>query len=264
MINNLILPKSLLVKADPKRVVLHWTAGGKTANDTDKMHYHLIVENSGKLVPGYHTIADNDATNDGRYAAHTRMLNTRSIGVALAGMAGSRERPFDPGSAPISHSQYEIGCRAIAELCHHYDIPVTEKTVLNHGEVEKHLGVEQRSKWDVMVFPWAPALNWEQVGEKFRSRVSYYLAEIERVSAETAEPVEKKADLSCAVVTAKSGLRMRAGPGIGFPTVTVVPFGTILSVVNYSDNGWAEVEHSGLYGFMALRYLDLLKEEPKG
>ena len=260
MINNLILPKALLVPASPVRVVLHWTAGGPIASIEDKVHYHLIVERDGRLVLGYKTIADNDDTRDGHYAAHTRMLNTKSIGVALAGMDGSVERPFNPGPTPITHSQYEIGCRAIAELCHHYHIDVTEHTVLNHGEVETKLDVPQRGKWDVMVFPWAPAMSWEQVGEKFRSRVNYYLEEIERtLSGDTEKKAEKKA-----LVTAKSGLRMRAGPAIGFPTIAVANYGDIVPVLTGPKDGWVEVSCNNSTGYMAAKYLEFSVEGPKG
>ena len=230
------------------------------ASNEDKVHYHLIVERDGRLVLGYKTIADNDSTSDGNYAAHTRMFNTKSIGVALAGMDGSVERPFNPGPTPITHSQYEIGCRAIAELCHHYHIDVTERNVLNHGEVETKTNVPQRGKWDVMVFPWAPAMSWEQVGEKFRSRVRYYLEEINRMhSGDTENKAEKKA-----LVTAKSGLRMRAGPAIGFPTVAVLNYGEVVSVLTDPKDGWVEVHHEDSTGYMAAKYLEFSVEGPKG
>jgi hypothetical protein len=72
-------------------------------------------------------------------------------------------------------------CRVVAELCFRKKIPVSPTTVLNHGEVERNLGIKQRNKWDVMVLPWALSMTWEQVGEHFRSRVSYYLSGYEHM-----------------------------------------------------------------------------------
>jgi len=84
MITSRILPVNKLVDAHPERVIFHWTAGVGQANSDDKNHYHLIIERDGTPVFGFNTIADNDSTRDRRYAAHTRGLNTKSIGVAVS------------------------------------------------------------------------------------------------------------------------------------------------------------------------------------
>ena len=274
MITSRLLPQDKLVDAFPERVIFHWTAGGGEANSDDLNHYHLVIERNGNPVFGFNTIADNDSTRDRRYAAHTRMLNTKSIGVAVAGMAGSQERPFDPGSSPITHGQYEMACRAIAELCERYGIPVTEKTVLNHGEVETVLGVAQRGKWDVMVLPWAPGLSWEQVGKKFRERVSYYLWELTRMKDREPEAVAAPAARELvAVVTAQSGLRLRKGPGTRNPVLTVLPYGSEVNIeddVSVAEPEWALVStrvlDRGRYyrGYVHTDWLELPDWEPKG
>ena len=249
------MSEKMFTGGNPDAIVFHWTAGGPTANREDRLHYHYIIEQTGKIVLGINTVADNDDTGDGYYAAHTRNANTRRIGVAAAGMAGSVERPFHPGTSPITHGQYEICCRVIAELCSHYNIPVTPQTVLNHGEVEQILNIPQRGKWDVMVLPWAPALSWEQVGKKFRERVSYYLWEINRHSS--SENKDRHA-----IVNARSGLNMREEPGVGQRIITTLPYMTQVRMLSDIENGWVFVteadNNSGKDGYVAAKYLDVL------
>lgn len=153
------------------RIIAHWTAGGHKASSLDKAHYHFIVEDDGKVVKGDHDIKDNVNTGDGDYAAHTLGTNTGSIGVSVACMAGARQSPFSPGSAPMTQTQWLVMAEVVAELCAFYKIPVTPKTVLGHGEVEKNLGKPQRGKWDPMVLPWNPSMRSSEVGDTFRSIV---------------------------------------------------------------------------------------------
>lgn len=158
-----------------KRIILHWTAGGNSATALDRAHYHFLVEGDGKVVRGDHSIDDNVNTNDGDYAAHTLGANTRSIGVSMCGMAGASESPFRPGPAPIRKVQWEVLAKVVADLCETYSIPVTDKTVLGHGEVQSNLGIKQRGKWDPMVLPWSPGLSRREVGDQFRSMVTELL-----------------------------------------------------------------------------------------
>ena len=78
---SVIVPDAWMPAAPMRRIIVHWTAGGHKANDVDRAAYHILVEESGKLVRGTHSIADNVSTADGHYAAHTLGLNTGSIGV---------------------------------------------------------------------------------------------------------------------------------------------------------------------------------------
>lgn len=267
MITSRLLPQDKLVDAFPERVIFHWTAGGGDANSDDLNHYHLVIERNGNPVFGFNTIADNDNTRDRRYAAHTRWLNTKSIGVAVAGMADSEEQPFNAGSSPITHGQYEMACRAIAELCERYGIPVTEKTVLNHGEVESVLGVAQRGKWDVMVLPWAPGLSWEQVGKKFRERVSYYLWELTRMKDREPDSGTLFKKTPSAKVTAHSGLRLRSGPGTSHKVLGVIPFGTTVEedTEQFYVEDWVLVKAPGLpSGYAHSNWLEFYDERPRG
>lgn len=155
-----------------KRIVLHWSAGGHKANATDKKHYHIIIEGDGKIVRGNHAISANESTST-PYAAHTRGLNTGSIGVAVAAMRGAKERPFASGPSPITNAQVEVLVDQTASLCRQYGIPVTRQTVLSHAEVEQTLGVAQRNKWDIM---WLPGMSATgdaiEIGDKLRARIA--------------------------------------------------------------------------------------------
>ena len=166
-----LLKKDWLPKCDIERVVTHWTVGRHTANDFEREHYHFLIEASGTIVRGERSVADNVSTVDGVYAAHTLGCNRGSIGVALCGMIGTQEKPFRPGSEPITEAQYFVMARAVAELCAAYSIAVTPQTVLGHGEVQANLGIKQRGKWDPMVLPWDTDRSYSEVGNYFRTLV---------------------------------------------------------------------------------------------
>jgi N-acetyl-anhydromuramyl-L-alanine amidase AmpD len=165
------LPAAWLPLAHPSRIIVHWTAGGYVATDDDCQHYHFVVQEDGSIRRGAHSIASNDSTGDGVYAAHTRGLNTKSIGVAVACMKGACERPFDAGQAPLTLRQWQACARLVAKLSAHYGIKVTAHTVLSHAEVQDTLHVQQRGKWDINVLPWAPLMAPREVHEQFREMV---------------------------------------------------------------------------------------------
>ncbi|QTF94203.1 N-acetylmuramoyl-L-alanine amidase [Halomonas sp. BM-2019] len=170
-----VVPKSWMPKAAMQRIVFHWTAGAYRASALDRKHYHILIESDGKLVQGTHSIADNASTADNHYAAHTRRLNTGSIGISVCCMAEARERPFDAGRFPMTETQWHSMAQVAADLCDAYTIPVTPQTVLGHGEVQGTLGVQQLGKWDPLALPWEPTLSPAQVGERFRNLVSALL-----------------------------------------------------------------------------------------
>lgn len=159
------------------RVVAHWTAGSHTVSKTDKEHYHFIWSGDGDVVRGDRPVTANESTsdNDG-YAAHTKNLNSGSIGVSLACMAGAIENPFNPGAYPMTKVQWDHMCMGIAQLCAYYGIQVTDETVLSHGEVEDTLGVDQSGKWDFTRLAWDLSIQGQHAcGERLRSDVLRYL-----------------------------------------------------------------------------------------
>lgn len=173
------LPAEWLDSVRMSRVILHWTAGAHTANAVDRRAYHFIVEGNGTVVQGTHRIRDNVSAADGVYARHTAGLNTGSIGVAMACMAGAKEHPFNAGRFPMTSAQWGRAAEVVARLCEFYSIPVTPKTVLSHAEVQSTLGVRQSAKWDVTRLPFDLSLRGaKHCGDRFRE-----LAQAARVGA---------------------------------------------------------------------------------
>lgn len=162
-----------------KRSITHWTAGGGRASAVDLRHYHLLTEFDGNYVQGNEKIEDNIVTSDGDYAAHTLNLNSGSMGLAMCGMRGAKESPFESGPSPITEKQFERHCALLAAKHIEYGIPVTPETCLTHAEVEPRLGVKQRGKWDLTRLPCRPELRGAfAVGDYMRQRVKAYQADI--------------------------------------------------------------------------------------
>ncbi len=170
-----IVPSEWMPACSMQRVIVHWTAGSYSVSKTDREHYHIIVSGEGQLERGDNSITDNVNTSDGDYAAHTKNCNTGSIGISAACMAGAIESPFSPGSYPILEHQWLTLAAIAADLCRKYGIPVTSETVLQHGEVQKNLGIAQSGKWDINKLPWAPTLSTSAVGNSFRDEVERLL-----------------------------------------------------------------------------------------
>lgn len=173
-----------------KRIILHWTGGAHTASNLDKEHYHFIYEGDGNAVRGKWDILDNVSPVKPRnYAAHTLNCNGDSIGLAVACMAGAIEGKTN-GNYPMTEMQLDAMCRAAAHFCKLYGIPVTDRTVLTHAEVQNNLGIKQRGKWDIAVIPFRHDLvGAKACGDNIRTRVQAYLmpdfhsAEPEQVTA---------------------------------------------------------------------------------
>ena len=138
------------------RIVLHWPVSGKGASASDLEHYHAVITHDMRVVLGWLKPEANADTRDGQYVAHTRGLNAGSIGIAIDGMVGAQERPFDPGPAPFTRAMLDLLAETVADMCLTYDIPVSRWTVLSHAEVQPTLGVWQRGKWDIA---WIPGMT---------------------------------------------------------------------------------------------------------
>lgn len=154
-----------------KRIIWHWTAGAYGDIAIEREHYHFLIVGD-RIVPGKRNPEANRSTRDGDYSAHTRALNTGSIGVAIDAMAGARQSPWSPGSYPIKREQVDALVRLSADLSETYGIPVERETMLSHAEVPRTLGVPQRGKWDIT---WLPGMDQPghpvNVGDELRRRV---------------------------------------------------------------------------------------------
>ena len=175
------IPPEWMPDAQMERIVCHWSAGEYKASETDRQHYHIMVEDDGQLVRGVYSIADNelcDPEGPTDYAAHTRLTNSRCIGVSVCCMKDAIEEPFDGGEFPMVKKQWEAMADVCAQICKRYWIAVTPETVLGHGEVEAILGTAQSGKWDPLKLPWEPDLSIPMVGARFRSEVRMRLEEL--------------------------------------------------------------------------------------
>lgn len=172
----MIVPLEWMPDCKMARIIVHWTAGAYAVSKTDKEHYHIIVAGNYELIRGDNSIQSNVSTSDSDgYAAHTKGCNSGSIGIAAACMAGAVESPFDPGAFPLLREQWIALAEVASDLCKQYHLEVGPKTVLQHGEVQKNLGIVQEGKWDICKLPWAPTIGAREVCNGFRGEVSRML-----------------------------------------------------------------------------------------
>ena len=174
---TIAVPPEWLSNVVMKGIVVHWTAGTYQVSELDTSHYHIIIDGAATLHRGV-DIAKNAATGMAKdYAAHTRNHNTGIIGVSLACMGGAVESPFNAGKWPMKREQWDVLPGVLVDLCRFYRIPVTDKTVLSHAEVQKTLGIKQNGKWDISRLAFDPAIKGAQViGDELRSEVARRLS----------------------------------------------------------------------------------------
>lgn len=169
-----VVPSDWMPAAGIDRIIVHWTAGTSKASADDRAHYHILIEDDGKLVRGVPSIALNDRTGaKNGYAAHTKSTNSGSIGVSLCGMRQAKEAPFSPGPSPLTRAQWDALPGVIAILCRRYGIKIGPKTVLTHAEVQATLGKQQDGKWDISRLPFdATKVGATAVGNDMRARAA--------------------------------------------------------------------------------------------
>jgi hypothetical protein len=212
-----ILPPDWLDEGRPLRIVVHWSGGTHDVSADDRQYYHYIVSGDGRVERGLYPVRANDSTSDrDGYAAHVRYLNTGSIGVALAGMHGSRERPYYPGAYPLTAVQWRAAVLLLVDLCEHYQIQAERRTLLTHAEVEPVLGVDQRGKWDIVVHPESGAVVAPTVvGDWMRARVAALIEGRDAGSAESAGSAPDWSSLRAHLamwLAGRSTLDLRDGP----------------------------------------------------
>lgn len=169
-----------------RRIVIHWTAGPYLPNETDKLHYHYMVDGTAKVHQGKFkpeaNIPPKGGLRGGSYAAHTGGGNSYSIGVAICGMAGYSSQST-LGPYPLKKKQCEHVWSLCAELCKKYNIDVTPETVLTHYEFGKqNPNTSSRGKIDISFLPFLPDLKDYEVGDYIRQKVAWYLKELHDAS----------------------------------------------------------------------------------
>lgn len=154
---GLVLDPAWLSDVVMERVIVHWSAGTYDISDNDREHYHFLIDQYGRGFRGANPVSGN-AREDGSGAvtSHVKNFNTGSIGISVAAMGEAVESPFDPGPWPITKVQFFGLLLACAQLCGFYGLPVTDTTLLMHGEVEDNCGVPQDGKWDIGRLPFDP------------------------------------------------------------------------------------------------------------
>lgn len=251
------LPKDWTPDVSMDRIIGHWTGGGHKANSIDRKAYHALVEGDANVVRGIPSIALNSGRIQNGYAAHTLNCNTGSIGVAMCGMAGAVESPYDAGSAPLTREQFMRFVQVVAELCRRYGIPVTPRTVLFHAEVQATLGIRQRNKWDVAVLPFDQSVKGARViGDYFRSLVSSALGE-------EPQPEEEPVPSGAQVRVTANRLNFRSGPGTGYEAMgNGLPRDTVVMVDEMRREWLKVVTPAGYIGWVARQYVEIIDGPP--
>lgn len=170
----------------PQRITIHWTAGTNRVSTVDVKHYHAIAAMHPETNKPYIHFGDqnpeaNNNTGDGKYAAHTRGFNTGNIGLSIAAMHGATER--DMGKHPLTKPLLDAAVAQVAEYLEIYNIPLNEKTVALHSEIQTIHNVRQRGKWDIN-WMWDEHSNKfvymeaREAGHRFRNMVRIYQDEL--------------------------------------------------------------------------------------
>ncbi|MGN7867815.1 peptidoglycan recognition protein family protein [Paracoccus sp. 22332] len=210
-----------------QRIVLHHTAGGLKPTAFDKQHYHRLVDGDGEVQAGLHPISANAPGRQltaGRYAAHTRGLNTGSIGVSMACMANAQWHDPRACKAFPTPVQVEAMIAEVARLCRAYSIPVDRRTVLSHAEVQTTLGIAQAGKWDFDYDPFGilDSRDPVRIGDMLRDRISAALGDVEPQAPRGPMPVIRRGSKGEAVAMAQRALGLAADGIFGPATETAV------------------------------------------
>ena len=161
-----------------KKIIIHWTGGNYVPNEKELESYHFIVDNFGKIHAGKYTPLDNKNCYDGKYAKHTGGGNTNSIGIAIAGMFGYKNKDF-VGNFPITRLQFEACMKKVAELTKTYGIVISRQTVLTHYEFGLlHPKTSSAGKPDIEFLPPFPKLKSSEIGNFIRQKVKWYRGKI--------------------------------------------------------------------------------------
>lgn len=162
-----------MAKNGLSKITMHWSVDKGVMNTSAAKHYHFSTDKNGKQHSGNLRPEANANTSDGNYVAHCRGFNTGNIGMAVLGMHGAEEKKT-AGQYKLNQNQVEAFCEQVADIADIYDIPVSQKTIFTHAEVQSVHGVRQNGKWDIM---WLPELGFcsaKEGGDYLRAKISEY------------------------------------------------------------------------------------------
>jgi hypothetical protein len=249
------IPKAWMPAAKMSRIHIHWTAGGHTANATDRKSYHILVQKDGSLVRGDHPINANAEGSGLPRASHTLNANSGAIGVSMCCMGGKdvRENPFVAGRFAMSREQWDAMVQVVSELSRRYAIPVTLKTILTHAEVEPNLGIKQRQKWDITRLAFdSSVVGARAVGDRLRREVAAVLdAASPRDSGGI--PDEMKPPKFRVAGVSPSTLNFRDGPN--GTKKGELPEGALVERLNEDGQWWQVRTAAGFVGWVASEFL---------
>ena len=159
-----------------KRVIYHWSGGSYRPNNTDRNHYHYMIDDKGEIFQGKYKVEDNENCLDGIYAAHTGGGNTGSIGVAFLGMFGFVSK-LNTGRFPLTKKQCEAGFELGARLVMKYGLNVN-----NPLSIQTHYGFGIRNpktpsagKIDIIYLPPYPNVEKNEIENFIRNKVKWYV-----------------------------------------------------------------------------------------
>lgn len=150
-----------------KRIIIHHTAGSYKPNEVDLKAYHYLVDNLGNIYEGYYKPQDNENCKDGKYAAHTKLGNTGSIGVAACCNFGF-DMKKKQSIYPFTKRQFDTITDLCAKLADDYDIKTTD--IFTHYWFDRCKGIKQ-GKSDITFIPWKPEIKPDDVIEYFRQKI---------------------------------------------------------------------------------------------
>ncbi len=252
------VPNTWMPAAKMSRIHIHWTAGGHSANATDKKSYHILIQGNGTLIRGNRPIDANEPGSTNKPpASHTKNANTGAIGVSMCCMVGGEENPFKAGKSPLTSKQWDAMIDVVAELAERYNIPVTSKTILTHAEVEPNLGIPQTGKWDVTRVAFDLSLKGHKpVGDKIRKDVAVALGKLKGGSGAgsgTAIPASMKPEKFKVTGVAPETLNFRDNPGGA--KKGELPENTVVEKLNDDGDWWQVRTPGGFVGWVSSEFL---------
>ncbi len=148
-----------------KNIILHWTAGNYKPCQTDKLHYHYMVDNEGKIYNGKYTPEDNLNCSDGKYAAHCGGGNTGRIGIAIC----CRKNIETP---PVK-KQVEALCNLAAQLCITHNLKPSD--CLTHAEFgQMNPKTSSYGKIDINSIPYVNISGIKPTANYLRNKIQWY------------------------------------------------------------------------------------------